>query len=202
MKLYGTILYCIVLSSNRCFLAYVQSQSTYFTRDETGLVCLPHRVHIFTRDETGVSVSAHSAGAYTVTLMVMVNVIKGGGRATPTLTSPGKFYPHDWMYARQQTILLCVLCGLPSRNETGRPTLENKYNAQTYMNVEIKNESSQFHFWKYINHMNWFNYCIMLYNKCLGILLLRIENTVSSNWRWTMTFSTTTTTLLTLVLVG
>ncbi len=58
-----------------------------------------------------VSVSAHSAGAYTATLLVMVNVIKGGGRAPPTLTSPGKFCPHDWMYARKQTLLLCVLCG-------------------------------------------------------------------------------------------
>ncbi len=43
---------------------------------------------------------------------MMVNVIKGGGRAPPTLTSPDKFYPHDWMYARKQTLLLCVLCGL------------------------------------------------------------------------------------------
>jgi hypothetical protein len=39
-----------------------------------------HRVHIFTRDNQ-VSVSAHSAGAYTATLLVMVNVMKGGGRA-------------------------------------------------------------------------------------------------------------------------
>ncbi len=31
-----------------------------------------------------VSVSAHSAGAYTATLLVMVNVIRGGGRAPPT----------------------------------------------------------------------------------------------------------------------
>jgi hypothetical protein len=37
-------------------------------------------------------VSAHSAGAYTATLLVMVNVIKGGGRASPTLTSQGTFY--------------------------------------------------------------------------------------------------------------
>ncbi len=28
-----------------------------------------------------VSVSAHSAGAYTATLLVMVNIMKGGGRA-------------------------------------------------------------------------------------------------------------------------
>ncbi len=28
--------------------------------------------------------SAHSAGAYTATLLVMVNVVKGGGRAAPT----------------------------------------------------------------------------------------------------------------------
>ncbi len=50
-----------------------------------------------------VSVSAHSAGAYTATLLVMVNV--RSGRAPPTLTSPGQFYPHDWMYARKQTLL-------------------------------------------------------------------------------------------------
>ncbi len=66
-------------------------QSTYFPRDETGLVC------------------AYSAGAYTATLLVKVNVIKGGGPAPPTLTSQGKFYPHDWMYARK--LQLCVLCG-------------------------------------------------------------------------------------------
>ncbi len=36
-----------------------------------------------------VSVSAYSAGAYTATLLVMVNVMKGGGRAPPTLTSIG-----------------------------------------------------------------------------------------------------------------
>ncbi len=40
-----------------------------------------HRVHIFTRDETGLAY--HSAGAYTATLLVMVNVVKGGGRAPP-----------------------------------------------------------------------------------------------------------------------
>jgi hypothetical protein len=31
-----------------------------------------------------VNVSAHSAGAYTATLLVMVNVTKGGGCAPPT----------------------------------------------------------------------------------------------------------------------
>jgi hypothetical protein len=36
-----------------------------------------------------VSVFAHSAGAYTATLLVMVNVMRGGGRAPPTLTSQG-----------------------------------------------------------------------------------------------------------------
>ncbi len=43
---------------------------------------------------------------------MMVNVIKGGGRALPTLTSQGYFYPHDWMYARKQRLQLCVLCGI------------------------------------------------------------------------------------------
>jgi hypothetical protein len=36
-----------------------------------------------------VSVSVHSAGAYTATLLVVVNVMKGGGCAPPTLTSLG-----------------------------------------------------------------------------------------------------------------
>ncbi len=35
--------------------------------------------------------SALSAGAYTATLLVMVNVMKGGGRAPPTLTSQANF---------------------------------------------------------------------------------------------------------------
>ncbi len=62
-----------------------------------------------------VSVSAHSAGAYTATFLVMVNVIKGGGRAPHTLNRPGKVYPHDWMYARKQTLLLCgLVCVLES----------------------------------------------------------------------------------------
>ncbi len=35
--------------------------------------------------------SAHSAGAYTATLLLMVNVMKGGGRAPPTLTILANF---------------------------------------------------------------------------------------------------------------
>jgi hypothetical protein len=35
------------------------------------------------------SVPAHSAGAYTASLLVMVNVVKGGKRAPPPLTSLG-----------------------------------------------------------------------------------------------------------------
>ncbi len=53
---------------------------------------LTHRVHTYLYKRWNrVSVSAHSAGAYTATLLVMVNVIKGGGRAPPTLTSPANF---------------------------------------------------------------------------------------------------------------
>ncbi len=55
--------------------------------------------------------SAQSAGAYTATFLVMVNVMKGGERAPPTLTSLGKFYPHDGMYVRKQPLQLSVLCG-------------------------------------------------------------------------------------------
>ncbi len=51
-----------------------------------------HRVHIFTRDGNRVSVSAYSAGAYTATLLVMVNVMKGSGRAPPP-HQPGIILP-------------------------------------------------------------------------------------------------------------
>jgi hypothetical protein len=45
--------------------------------------------YIFLLEINRVSVSAHSAGAYTATLLVMVNVMKGGGLAPPTPTSLG-----------------------------------------------------------------------------------------------------------------
>jgi hypothetical protein len=47
------------------------------------------------RGQKGTGSRIRNTAAYTATLLVMVNVIKGGGRAPPTLTSPGKFYPHD-----------------------------------------------------------------------------------------------------------
>jgi hypothetical protein len=48
------------------------------------------------RDEKG---CAHSAVAYTATLYhMMVKIMKGGGRAPPTLTSLGKFFHHDGMH--------------------------------------------------------------------------------------------------------
>ncbi len=67
----------------------------------------PQSTYVFSQRWNRVSASAHSAGAYTAALLVMVNVMRGGGRAPPTLTSQGKFYPHDWMYARKQRLLLC-----------------------------------------------------------------------------------------------
>ncbi len=63
-------------------------------------------------------VSALSAGACTTTLLVMVDRVKGGGRARPTLTRLGCIYHHDGMYARKWTLpdylhsLVCVF--LPS----------------------------------------------------------------------------------------
>jgi hypothetical protein len=36
-------------------------------------------------------VSAHSAGAYTATLLVIVNVMRGGGRAPPILPARANF---------------------------------------------------------------------------------------------------------------
>jgi hypothetical protein len=48
------------------------------------------------------SVSALSAGAYTATLYVMVNVVKGCGRAPPLI------FHHDGMYARKRPLPLCA----------------------------------------------------------------------------------------------
>jgi hypothetical protein len=67
----------------------IEMESRFLTPPPPPIV-VDHRVHIFTRDETGlVYHSAQSAGAYTATLLVMVNVVKGGGQAPPTLTSLG-----------------------------------------------------------------------------------------------------------------
>jgi hypothetical protein len=55
-----------------------------------------------------VSASAHSTRAFT--LYVMVNVVEGGGRAPPTLTSWAKFFHHDGMFARKRPLRsVCTL---------------------------------------------------------------------------------------------
>ncbi len=54
--------------------------------------------------------SAHSAGAYTATLLVMVNVMKGGGRAHPHPHQPGLILP-SLLNVRQKAAVatLCTL---------------------------------------------------------------------------------------------
>jgi hypothetical protein len=54
------------------------------------------------------SIYALSAGAYTGNLYVMVNRMKGGGRAPPTLTSQGWVFHNDGMHARNRPLPLCV----------------------------------------------------------------------------------------------
>jgi hypothetical protein len=49
-----------------------------------------------------------SAGAYTTTLSVMVDIVKGGERAPPNLTRLGCFFHHVGMYARKWPLPLCV----------------------------------------------------------------------------------------------
>ncbi len=65
-------------------------QSTYRGRGEIGEVYLPCQLERTLR----------------------YNFVKGGGRAPPTLTSLGWFYPHDGKYARKLPLPLCVLCDL------------------------------------------------------------------------------------------
>ena len=58
------------------------------------------------------SVSALSAGAYTVTLHVMVKIVKGGGRATPTPHQSGLIFPSRWNVRLKAVVAtLCLLCG-------------------------------------------------------------------------------------------
>ncbi len=47
--------------------------------------------YIFSKRWNRVSVSAHSAGAYTATLLVMLNVKRGGGRAPPPSPARANF---------------------------------------------------------------------------------------------------------------
>ncbi len=64
------------------------------------------------RDEIGgVYLSAFSAGTYTATLYMMVNRVKGGGRA-PHPHQPRLIFP-SWWDVRQKSAIatLCVLCG-------------------------------------------------------------------------------------------
>ncbi len=62
---------------------------------KTGLQIFLERLVIWTTDYIGIEmklgecVSALSAGAYTATLYVMVNIVKGVGVHPPTLTSLG-----------------------------------------------------------------------------------------------------------------
>ncbi len=56
--------------------------------------------------------SAHSAGAYTATLLVMVNVLRGGGLAPPHPHQPGLILPSS-LNVRQKAAVanLCTLWG-------------------------------------------------------------------------------------------
>jgi hypothetical protein len=66
--------------------------------------------YIFSYRWNRVSVSAHSAGAYTATLLVMVNVIKGGWVCTPHPHQPGLILP-SWLNVRQKATV-AILCTL------------------------------------------------------------------------------------------
>ncbi len=50
-----------------------------------------HTEYIFLLEMKQVSVSAHSAGVYTATLLVMVNVVKGGRHAPPPSQARANF---------------------------------------------------------------------------------------------------------------
>ncbi len=55
--------------------------------------------------------------------------MKGGGRAPSTLTSLGKFFDHDGMYARKRPLPLCVLCGLRTPSRCQNPAIYHHFSA-------------------------------------------------------------------------
>ncbi len=59
------------------------------------------------------NVSAHSAGAYTATLYVMVTIVKRGWECMPHPHPHGVIFPSRWNVRQKATVAsLCVLCGL------------------------------------------------------------------------------------------
>ncbi len=82
--------------------SWIYSQSTYFPRDETGLVCLPTQLE------------------RTATLLVMVNVMRGGGRAPPTLTSQGNFTLMTECTPESSGCYSVYSVDIPLPNEAGR----------------------------------------------------------------------------------
>jgi hypothetical protein len=60
-------------------------------------------------------VSAHSAGAYTAALLVMVNVMRGGGRAPPTHTARTNFTLMTECTPESSVATLCTLWGVHTR---------------------------------------------------------------------------------------
>jgi hypothetical protein len=72
-------------------------------------------------------VSAHSAGAYTATLLVMVNVMRGGGHAPPppTLTARTNFTLMTECTPESSVATLCTLWGVHTRRAVGSQFLED-----------------------------------------------------------------------------
>ncbi len=55
-------------------------------------------------------------------MVVLVDIVKGGGRAPPTLTNLGCFYSHEGMYAMKWPLPLCV-GGIESVDLWGRTAI-------------------------------------------------------------------------------
>jgi hypothetical protein len=71
-----------------------------------------------------------------------MHVVKGGGRAPPTLTttSLGKFFHHDGMYVRKWLLPVCVLC----RNRMEKYTMvigDEKMYLRSGMRVQTEKKS-------------------------------------------------------------
>jgi hypothetical protein len=110
-----------------------------FPRDETGLVCLPTQLER--------TLQLYSTGDG--------KCKERGGRAPPTLTSQGQFYPYHWMYARKQRLQLCVLCAGSLRQIN---PLQQRWRHFAFVSVELISPCLYLRtvFWIYVIFVNLF----------------------------------------------
>ncbi len=107
--------------------------------------------------------SAFSAEAYTTTVLMMVDRVKGGGCATPPpLTRLGWIYHHEGMYARKLPLpvyLYFLVCGRSRKsksqacNTSSRPFHIKQKRLQAFINYPQISNSSLEICWNFLHNL-------------------------------------------------